>query len=299
MRYGVVLHGADVIDGPTAMAEIAGAGFTSFEYTYSHLVKVEALGKPAYRELANHASRFGLEPVQIHGPSLEQGFDLGSPDDSVRRRSIRRSCRWMDHCVALGAPVMIEHGCEFHEDFGRTMDLAKSSFRTIARSARDRGIKIAIENEFDPRSSLRAGKGRCMVVPCRVGCTISELMEIISDVDPDTLGICLDFGHANLQRPLFGLADAISEAGSHLIATHIHDNEGLRDDHLLPLMGNIEWDAAIRALRRIRFRKPLILEADGVLSCRERNTRMNRLRAVNLIFRGLCGERKEPSTRST
>jgi len=270
------------------MAELAGAGFTSFEYTYSHLVKVEAMGKPAYTELADNASKLGLEPVQIHGPSLEQGFDLGSPDDSVRKRSIRRSCRWMDHCVALGVPVMIEHGCEFHEDFGSTMAHVRSSFRTLARSASDRGIRIAIENEFDPRNSVKAGQGRCMVVPCRVGCTISELMEVINAVDPDTLGICLDFGHANLQRPLFALADAISEAGRHLIATHIHDNEGMRDDHMFPLMGNIEWDAAINALRRIRFRRPLILEADGGLSSRDKNTRANRLRAANLILRELC-----------
>jgi sugar phosphate isomerase/epimerase len=289
MRYGVVLHGAGVIDGPTALAEMAAAGFTSFEYSYSHLAKVEALGETGYRELADHASKLGLEPVQIHGPSLEQGFDLGSPEDSVRKRSIRRSCRWMDHCATLGAPVMIEHGCEFHDDFQETMDLVKSSFRTIARSARDRGLRIAIENEFDPRNSVRAAQGRCMVVPARVGCTIPELMEVINDVDPDTLGICLDFGHANLQRPLFGLAEALAEAGRHLIATHIHDNEGLRDDHMFPLMGNIEWDAATDALRRIPYRKPLILEADGILSVKDRNTRMNRLRAANLILRGICG----------
>ncbi len=289
MRYGVVLHGAGVIDAPTAMAEIAQAGFTSFEYSYSHLAKLEARRRTAYGELADRASALGLEPVQIHGPSLEQGFDLGSPDGPVRKRSIRRSCKWMDYCVALGVPVMIEHGCEFHEDFGKTMDCVKSSFRTISRLAKDRGIKIAIENEFDPRNLVRAGDGRRMVVPARVGCTISELMEVINDVDPDTLGICLDFGHANLQRPLFALADAVSEAGTHLIATHIHDNEGLRDDHLFPLMGNIEWDAAIEALRRINYRKPLVLEADGGLSSKDRNTRMNRLRAANLILRELCG----------
>ena len=73
-----------------------------------------------------------------------------------------------------------------------------------------------------------------------------ELKEIVSE-SPDSLGVCLDFGHANLQRPLFRLRDAIRELESGLIATHIHDNEGRSDQHMLPLMGNIPWDEAIAA----------------------------------------------------
>ena len=114
-------------------------------------------------------------------------------------------------------------------------------------------------------------------IPPRVGCIMSELLEIVEEVDPENLGICLDFGHANLQRPLFGLHDGIRELGDHLIATHIHDNEGLSDQHMIPLMGTIDWDSAIVALKEIGYNGPLILEVGGLPSA-DGSIRRNRLR---------------------
>jgi sugar phosphate isomerase/epimerase len=33
-----------------------------------------------------------------------------------------------------------------------------------------------------------------------------------------------------------------------VVTTHIHDNNGEKDEHLLPYEGTINWDAAVRAL---------------------------------------------------
>jgi sugar phosphate isomerase/epimerase len=289
MKYGTVLHGANLMEAPPALRELAEVGFGFFEYSDGHVRRMEAAGKEAFEAAVEAASSLQLEPVQLHGPSMEPAFDLASPDRKARRWSVRRSCRWIEHCVKLGVPVMVEHGCEFHQDFRTTMDLTKESFRRIAPWARDHGVRVAIENEFDPRPLVRRGDGRCMEVPARVGCMMSELLEII-EIDPDSLGVCLDFGHANLQRPLFGIDQAIRELGEHLIATHLHDNEGQVDQHMPPLQGNLDWDSALTAIREIRYPSPLILEVGGA-SVPDAGTRMNRLRLLKLVAEGLLAGR--------
>ncbi len=42
-----------------------------------------------------------------------------------------------------------------------------------------------------------------------------------------------------------------------MATTHIHDNRGERDDHLLPYEGSIDWDAVLPALPK---GTPIVLE---------------------------------------
>jgi sugar phosphate isomerase/epimerase len=80
-------------------------------------------------------------------------------------------------------------------------------------------------------------------------------------MDPDTLSICIDTGHAH--KLGYSPAQSIEEAGKYLAATHLHDNEGSWDQHLPLFSGGIEWDGVIKALRRIDYDKPVIAEIRG------------------------------------
>jgi sugar phosphate isomerase/epimerase len=282
MECGIVLHGSNMLGVREALEEISNAGFESFEFSFGHVHRMEEAGAEAFSEAVSASESFGLDPVQLHGPSLEMGFDLASPEEGIRKSSVDRSGLWIQHCAALGVPVMVEHGCEFHDNSEATMERMKRSFRQLAQIAREHGVKVAIENEFDPRDKIVAGEGRNMVVPARVGCMMSELLEVVEDVDPDYLGVCLDFGHANMQSPLFSIDEAIGELGEFLIATHLHDNEGASDQHLIPLMGSIEWQPAIAALADIGYDRPLILELGGT-STGNAIIRTNRLRLYRAI----------------
>jgi sugar phosphate isomerase/epimerase len=42
--------------------------------------------------------------------------------------------------------------------------------------------------------------------------------------------------------------------------THVHDNGGQRDDHLVPFAGTIDWDAAIMETQKIGYDDVLMLE---------------------------------------
>src|SRR5206468_8282363 len=87
-----------------------------------------------------------------------------------------------------------------------------------------------------------------------------------SDLDGTDVGICLDFGHAHIDGDL---VDAIETVSEHLIATHVHDNRGRTDDHLVPFEGTIDWPAALTAVQKVGYDGTLLLEIAAHGSPRE------------------------------
>ena len=81
--------------------------------------------------------------------------------------------------------------------------------------------------------------------------TPSALVDVIeSDIDAAGLGICMDVGHA---RMMGDVVDAIETCSGHLVTTHLHDNRGRNDDHLVPGKGVIDWDAATLAFQKVGY----------------------------------------------
>jgi sugar phosphate isomerase/epimerase len=77
---------------------------------------------------------------------------------------------------------------------------------------------------------------------------LAELLE--SDIDAAGLGICMDVGHARLMGDV---VDAIEACSGHLISTHLHDNRGRTDDHLVPGQGIVDWDAALLGFQKVGY----------------------------------------------
>ena len=55
--------------------------------------------------------------------------------------------------------------------------------------------------------------------------------------------------------------DEIMALGDALGAIHFHDNRGDRDEHLIPLMGNMSIDEVMHALLDVGFKGPFTMEA--------------------------------------
>jgi sugar phosphate isomerase/epimerase len=45
--------------------------------------------------------------------------------------------------------------------------------------------------------------------------------------------------------------DAIETASGALVTTHVHDNRGTADDHLVPFEGRIDWEQALFACQKV------------------------------------------------
>jgi L-ribulose-5-phosphate 3-epimerase len=79
---------------------------------------------------------------------------------------------------------------------------------------------------------------------------IRLFLDLIDALNHPLFGACWDTGHANEQ----GLKQqAMVELGSRLKAMHINDNDGIRDQHLLPYQGNINWASVVQSLKAIGY----------------------------------------------
>lgn len=96
------------------------------------------------------------------------------------------------------------------------------------------GVKIAIENHTV--SSFNLVNGENELLP---GATPDELLKIVDSVHMENLGLLLDLGHLKITSRSMGfdLNEAIKKLSSRTLAIHIHDNNGIYDEHL-PMTDN-------------------------------------------------------------
>ncbi|MCZ7585081.1 MAG: sugar phosphate isomerase/epimerase [Deltaproteobacteria bacterium] len=109
----------------------------------------------------------------------------------------------------------------------------------VLEDAEARGVKLALENIMTPLSRSAA------------------LADIIDRVGHRHLGACLDTGHANVNETTLGAIDTL---GPRILTTHLHDNHGGDDEHLLPGEGTLDWTLIADALAKLPSKPHLMLE---------------------------------------
>ena len=75
--------------------------------------------------------------------------------------------------------------------------------------------------------------------------TPQNLKNFLEQTRLTSVKICFDAGHAHLEG---GVTEALTIVRDLVATTHLHDNRGERDDHLLPYEGTIDWSDALAAL---------------------------------------------------
>jgi sugar phosphate isomerase/epimerase len=88
--------------------------------------------------------------------------------------------------------------------------------------------------------------------------TPEHLLEILHVGHFDSVGITLDVGHAHLSQS--GLEHAVELLRARIHEMHVHDNQGLRDEHLWPDSGSIDWQLFQRLVGKLPAEVPGILE---------------------------------------
>jgi sugar phosphate isomerase/epimerase len=129
---------------------------------------------------------------------------------------------------------------EFNEEL--TLRYNYESVSRYLEQAKKFGTGIALENLFG--SMMYGG--------------FETLARLCDGFNTDNIGICLDTGHANIDK--VDLPAVISDLGDRIKCTHIHNNWGKDDDHAPPIYGNIAWDKVMPALAIIGYQGPLTLE---------------------------------------
>jgi sugar phosphate isomerase/epimerase len=173
----------------------------------------------------------------------------------VRKLALARVKKSIDACHSLGGEVVVVHPghCPIRE-VKELLNGARDRYREFVeecwKHARGKGVTLTVEN-ID-RADFPYS-------------TVDEIKQLAEEFDG--LGITFDVGHAYLasrkegaKAPEKEIVKAIKKAGDHLAHVHIHDNEGLRDDHLPPGDGDIDFRPIVDVLESMRYDGQLIVE---------------------------------------
>jgi protein FrlC len=173
-------------------------------------------------------------PAQFRYPTC-----LCSPNETIRRDSVAYICDSIETAAALGAPVASV--CPGHSLFGQSREDAWGrlceSLDTICEHAAEWGLRIAIEPADKYETDLIA--------------TTAEAMKLVEELGHENLGVLLDNGHAHVVGE--PADQAVRRLGDRLFHVHVDDNNGLRDQHLVPGDGDFDFASFFAALREVGY----------------------------------------------
>jgi sugar phosphate isomerase/epimerase len=198
-------------------------------------------------ELAGWLAENRLALHSIHSPTTrdfhlarESGAPLSICDPERLRRQdavdeIKRALDLVEH-IPFRYCVQHVAGSRDTPD-ERKWDAAFSSLEHLSLFARHRGVTLAIEN-----------------TPGEMA-TPANLKSFLEQTRLTSVKLCFDSGHAHLDGG--GVPAQLEIVRDFVATTHLHDNHGERDEHLLPYEGTIDWSAAFAALPP---EAPIVLE---------------------------------------
>jgi sugar phosphate isomerase/epimerase len=201
------------------------------------------------REMADCLRSTGMALHSLHAPTernLAHGRDNGAPlaisepERARRIEAIDEMKRALEVAERIPFRFFVVHlGGERQPADGRRMDAAFSSLELMVLFAKQRGVVIALEN-----------------TPGELGAP-ANLHQFIAQTHLHDLRLCFDTGHANIGD---GIAASFELMRDLVVTTHIHDNHGDKDEHLVPFDPAIDWPAAFAVLATAPQPLPVVLE---------------------------------------
>ena len=231
------------------LTQIAAHGFEAVEVfaTRSHFDYHDAA---AIAQLAEWLKETGLALHGIHAPIVDRmgaGDQWGEPisnavgDNARRQAAVREADAALNIARLIPASVFVVHlGTPTSQGGENNRTAAFRSVEDICRLADPLGIRVALE-----------------VIPNPLSDAASLVAMLERDLDFPRTGICLDFGHAFL---LGDVPDTIEMVAEHLVTTHVHDNHGRQDEHLVPFDGRINWDMALMTMQKVGYDGTYLME---------------------------------------
>jgi sugar phosphate isomerase/epimerase len=221
-----------------ALRGMARAGFTHVHWCH-HWSTDFLYSRDEIDQIARWLDEFGLRLIDLHGSSGREK-SWGSEREYERLAGIELVVNRMDMTARLGGDAVVMHlPKEPDADAGKGTywDRTRRTLDALRPAAGSFGVRIALEN----------------VAPSNHA-SLSRVLELYP---PDYIGICYDSGHGNMTGEGIGWLEAHADR---LVAVHLHDNDGVGDQHRLPGMGTVDWPRLARIIAGSSYNKPLSME---------------------------------------
>lgn len=194
------------------------------------------------RSIGRWFAENALPAPSMHLPFIEGGgrqeriwVSALSPDRKERAYAIDEIKRALEVTDYVTPRYVVMHLGNPNDKF--TPVAFDYAYAVLAQIRAFAGVKVMLEN-----------------IPNEIS-TIDRIQEFKKVAEVTDIGICYDTGHGHLQKHT-GPLEAID-------TTHIHDNNGEKDDHLWPFQGTINWPALIEKFVLAEYRGEFIFETRG------------------------------------
>ncbi|NMD37195.1 MAG: sugar phosphate isomerase/epimerase [Christensenellaceae bacterium] len=167
--------------------------------------------------------------------------DKNFPNKEFHDELIRRS---VEGAKILGVKWLVIHTAT---DFNSQSIVKDSKLKSMEylkpriELAGKYGVGIAIENLWEEN-----------IAPKRRYCsTVEELCDFVDSLNYDNVGCCWDVEHADFCG--IDQKEALKYIGKRLKATHISDYNSIKNDHILPFSGVINWKNVMEAFKEVEY----------------------------------------------
>lgn len=237
-------------DSPEELYSYAAkAGYTHVGISFGEEpVFLEENWQQSVLDLRKLLEKYGLQCVQTHLPYyyLKLSSDILLPDMETSILHCIEATKLLDaKYTAMHLRTAVDH------DYSRSRSFEdnRKAIQTYLPVLEASNVVLALENlpifPGDHKKRLYSWD-------------YEDLCAIADSFSSDYVKICWDFGHAHLTG--VDQVRALKMIGNKLVCTHIHNNFGKSDQHLVPTQGEINWKQIVPALKSIGYEGPLTLE---------------------------------------
>ena len=213
-----------------------------------------------FRPWGEAARAAGVENLQAHAPFPSWLPFCGKTNGKlieVLKNAIRA-------CDLIGCRKLVIHPFYAGPSFALLAEIEErrnlDNYAKLVPVAKEYGITICLENMIAQGLTKRLRPGACGEPE-----TALRYVDALNRfAGQELFGFCFDTGHAHACG--IDIKQALVTLGARVVALHIHDNDGLSDQHLIPRMGSIDWDSFTEGLRAIHYTGAISFETFGVFS---------------------------------
>ncbi|HUT61123.1 MAG TPA: sugar phosphate isomerase/epimerase family protein [Phycisphaerae bacterium] len=226
--------GADRFPTPDEYAAMADAGFRAIHWCQHWTGQPVLYDGPGADSLAATLRQCGLELADVHGYCAGHK-DFPCTDELLVTVNLNR----IEFAQRLGGRAVVLHLPPAPDAGPRGLARSRQILRALEPAARRAGVVLALEN-----------------LPGAAATDEPFLDAVFSEFPPDLVGFCYDTGHALIASQTGMLRRYIGR----LVVTHLHDNDGSSDQHLLPGRGKVDWPAVLGTIKDSAYAGTLNLE---------------------------------------
>jgi sugar phosphate isomerase/epimerase len=230
------------------LAAVAAHGFEAVEVyaTRTHFDYHDAAAATALR---GWLAETGVVLHSIHAPTTVsysggrwgETLTIAAPEEAHRQQAVVETLASLRLARLVPYSYLVLHlGVPTADAAANSRSSLARSLETLAPEADAVGVTLALE-----------------LIPNALSTGPRLVQWLEEDLELGRAGVCLDVGHAHLGGDV---VEAIETCSGHILTTHLHDNRGTRDEHLMPGQGSIDWGSVSMAFQKVGYDGAWIFE---------------------------------------